>query len=387
MKITGSVITSSFLPFPLFLSTSQTRHLKAIHNYKVKRCMDSGMNKAAAETFSILVMLDAWSVNRTAAMREFIKNECPGMLIMWIPAGATGLYQINDTHVHRPFKAAVRAACEAWYRESVIQIDAKRKDVELTDDEYHTNIASLTSKSTLRDHTAAFFLAGVKRITEVPAGGGYNVVKRGFYDIYFKHADDPDFVVKAMERRAARSQEAEEKLAADVAQMEAGLHDGEVPKGPKPHPPKTGKQRKGHAGAQHAAAKAAAAAAAELASAVAGEQGAAAVPAAAVAGKKRKRGSNSSSAAAAAGGSKSKKKRARRAAASSDDDDDDSVEEQEEEEVEEEDGGGAASAEDEVGEEAGSSSSSAAAATSSSAAAAAARHKDEEDGADLPGGE
>ena len=39
--------------------------------------------------------LDMWPVNLTKITKEHVKEECPGMIIRYVPAGATGLYQVR----------------------------------------------------------------------------------------------------------------------------------------------------------------------------------------------------------------------------------------------------------------------------------------------------
>ncbi len=40
---------------------------------------------------------------------------------MFVPAGGTGRYQINDTDLHKPFKDSVRFEACAWYRSMVLK--------------------------------------------------------------------------------------------------------------------------------------------------------------------------------------------------------------------------------------------------------------------------
>jgi hypothetical protein len=42
-----------------------------------------------------LYMLDCWPVNLTAEFRGELARHCPGMELMFIPAGGTGLYQVR----------------------------------------------------------------------------------------------------------------------------------------------------------------------------------------------------------------------------------------------------------------------------------------------------
>jgi len=49
----------------------------------------------AAKVIKIVLMLDCWPVNLTAEYRDFVKANCPGIRLMFIPAGGTGKYQVS----------------------------------------------------------------------------------------------------------------------------------------------------------------------------------------------------------------------------------------------------------------------------------------------------
>lgn len=98
------------------------KELKAIHDWKVKEYVKDGNSRAYAESAMIVVMLDCWPVNLSRATREYVKQHCPGMELMFIPAGGTGRYQINDTHLHYPFKGSVTFQAHSWYRESLTKL-------------------------------------------------------------------------------------------------------------------------------------------------------------------------------------------------------------------------------------------------------------------------
>jgi hypothetical protein len=53
-------------------------------------------------------------VNLTAKLREAVKAACPGMEMRFIPAGATGKFQVNDTHLHKPLKDRSTSAAQRW---------------------------------------------------------------------------------------------------------------------------------------------------------------------------------------------------------------------------------------------------------------------------------
>ena len=48
-----------------------------------------------AKVTKIVLMLDCWPVNLTAEYRDFVKANCPGIRLMFIPAGGTGRFQVG----------------------------------------------------------------------------------------------------------------------------------------------------------------------------------------------------------------------------------------------------------------------------------------------------
>lgn len=66
-------------------------------NYAVdKKAVELGVSREeAAKKTHIILMLDCWPVNLTSEYREFVKQMCPGMRLLFIPAGATGKFQVS----------------------------------------------------------------------------------------------------------------------------------------------------------------------------------------------------------------------------------------------------------------------------------------------------
>ena len=62
-----------------------------------------------------VIFLDCWPVNLTLEFRTELRQKCPGLEIIYIPAGATGLFQVGDTDLHAPYKARYREHVKAWY--------------------------------------------------------------------------------------------------------------------------------------------------------------------------------------------------------------------------------------------------------------------------------
>ena len=50
----------------------------------------------AVRNAKCILLLDCWPVNLTQIFRDTIKESCPGMLILYIPAGYTGSVQVRS---------------------------------------------------------------------------------------------------------------------------------------------------------------------------------------------------------------------------------------------------------------------------------------------------
>ena len=68
-----------------------------------------------------IYFLDCWPTNLTEDLKAWVKAECPGMEMRFIPAGATGKYQVNDTHLHKTLKATATAEAQAWRMKRILK--------------------------------------------------------------------------------------------------------------------------------------------------------------------------------------------------------------------------------------------------------------------------
>ena len=61
---------------------------------------DKGISMEAARGVArCFVVLDCWPVNLTDKFKKEVKAACPGMTLMYIPAGATGMWQVRAAAV------------------------------------------------------------------------------------------------------------------------------------------------------------------------------------------------------------------------------------------------------------------------------------------------
>jgi hypothetical protein len=213
-----------------------------------------------------IYLLDCWPVNLTARLREELAAACPGMDLRFIPAGATGTYQVNDTHMHKPLKDHSRGSAQRW-RVAKILVFRKQRDMAIVggmdkaaaDEVFSKRVNALMKIKVLRANAPSWLWEGCVALLQPADGlGSANVILKGWQQLYFAPAAAPGFVMTAYERRRAREAEAMEAevqrrlaeagcgaassegvmaaphaalaaLVAQVASLEQALHDGEVP--------------------------------------------------------------------------------------------------------------------------------------------------------------
>ena len=137
--------------------------------------------------------LDMWPVNLTEITKEHVRKKCPGMVIRYVPAGGTGLFQVityhlyafcsfectshlqhcialflkvGDTDLHFPYKIAIKKAFYLWYSASVTALSTRKESLEISMDEYKQAIDNLLSMAVLRDRAPVWAAEGIKAITK-----------------------------------------------------------------------------------------------------------------------------------------------------------------------------------------------------------------------------
>lgn len=239
-----------------------------MHNWKIQRYKEAGFDEEQAINGLIVVMLDCWPVNLTAITRDFVKDHCPGMELMFVPAGGTGRFQINDTDLHAPYKNEIRLSAFAWYAATLQDLRKRLRDESITQSEFDFILKQSMTMPVLRDHAPEWAQSGVNKLLQPsenagsrpPELQGYNIIKYGWHRIYLQHVKNPAFQTIAVEKckarkahrnaansliqLSARSQSMSgdattasnepslESLLAVVAEYERALHEEEVPKEP-----------------------------------------------------------------------------------------------------------------------------------------------------------
>jgi len=248
----------------------------------------------------------------TERLRKEVAEACPGMTLRFIPACATGLYQVQDTDLNKPVKGAVKAACLKW-RMSQIQrlqelqdkavvkaVEAARAAGAAGEDlaaaeaaaklkeaaAFDGRRSALTGMKILRNKAPGWLWQGLELVMK-RGDDGTNMIQRGWRRLYISPATADGYVAQARARRdvllaeaaaaealrlardavAASSAEgpaptgvvdlpaaqaaALNSLVASVGELEAGQHDADVPQ-VKARATKGGPARASRAGARGA---------------------------------------------------------------------------------------------------------------------------------------
>ena len=96
-------------------------------------------------------------VNLSTAFRTAIHEMTGGrMEILYVPAGGTGRYQVNDTHLHKPMKGYAQYLAAKFYTRHVLALNKLRypKDAStepITEADYAGRMSGLMSIGRLRN--------------------------------------------------------------------------------------------------------------------------------------------------------------------------------------------------------------------------------------------
>jgi hypothetical protein len=163
-------------------------------------------------TAKCLYFLDCWSVNVTAILRSEVAKRFPGMTLRFIPAKATGKYQINDTHLHFPMKTTIQVAAKQW-RMSLIRAYRQTRDMEIrggqsvgkATEAFQDKCNALMEKAILRSKACEWHWLAIERILRAEGAGG-NLISKGWQEIYFGPAKAEGFLQDAYANKAKRDE-------------------------------------------------------------------------------------------------------------------------------------------------------------------------------------
>jgi hypothetical protein len=68
-----------------------------------------------------IVLLDCWSVHKSAEFRTFVKKKYKNIILVFIPPNCTSKLQICDTHLNFPFKRGIRNRFNQWTMNTFVE--------------------------------------------------------------------------------------------------------------------------------------------------------------------------------------------------------------------------------------------------------------------------
>ena len=85
-------------------------------------------------------------VNLSSEFRNAVQKLSGGhMELMFVPAGGTGRYQVNDTHLHKPLKDYARKLSSLWYTAHLKLLSKSRNSEKssMSSEEYQVRVSKL----------------------------------------------------------------------------------------------------------------------------------------------------------------------------------------------------------------------------------------------------
>jgi hypothetical protein len=106
------------------------------------------------------------------------------MEILYVPAGGTGRFQVNDTHLHKHLKGYTQQIAAKWHTRNVMSLNDKRypgndSTDPVTEADYIARMSALMSIGRLRNMAPYWLDEAVKYISKPIEGEGRNLLKKG----------------------------------------------------------------------------------------------------------------------------------------------------------------------------------------------------------------
>ena len=141
------------------------------------------------------------------------------MEILYVPAGGTGRFQINDTHLHKPLKAFAQQIAGQWYAKNVIRLKKLRDDTGMSNEDYQARLNTLMRIGTLRNMAPIWLDQAVKYISKPLEGEGRNLIQKGWDELYLGPINVDGFLQEALQAQetASRQREADKEKAVQMA--------------------------------------------------------------------------------------------------------------------------------------------------------------------------
>ena len=149
------------------------------------------------------------------------------MEILYVPAGGTGRYQVNDTHLHKPMKGYAQYLAAKWYTKNVVDLNKLRypKDAStepITEADYAGRMSGLMSIGRLRNMAPVWLNESVKHISKIIDGEDRNLIKKGWDQLYMDPIKKEGFLEQAKQaHKVAQAQRQKDKQQALFESMKA----------------------------------------------------------------------------------------------------------------------------------------------------------------------
>ena len=122
-------------------------------------------------------------VNLSSEFRNAVEKLSNGrMELMFVPAGVTGRYQVNDTHLHKPLKDYARKLASLWYAARMKALNQMRNNEtsSISTEDYQSRVSKLMSVVILRNKAPEWLWLAVQHISKKIPDEDRNLIKKGW---------------------------------------------------------------------------------------------------------------------------------------------------------------------------------------------------------------
>ena len=170
-------------------------------------------------------------VNLSSEFRNDVEKLSNGrMELMFVPDGATGRYQVNDTHLHKPLKDYARKLTSLWYaaRMKVLNKMRSKETSSISAEDYQSRVSKLMSVVILRNKTPEWLWFAVEHISKKIPDEDRNLIKTGWDQLYRDPIREEGVLSRAWEARAGWQEahkEAKRKARDEAVKDYIAIHD------------------------------------------------------------------------------------------------------------------------------------------------------------------
>ena len=144
-------------------------------------------------------------VNLSSEFRKAVQKLSNGrMELMFVPAGATGRYQVHDTHLHKPLKEYARKLASLWCaaRMKVLNQMRSTETSSISADDYQSRVSKLMSVVMLRNKAPEWLWLAVQHTSKEIPDEDRNLIKKGWDQLYRDPMREEGFLSRARQAKA-----------------------------------------------------------------------------------------------------------------------------------------------------------------------------------------